>query len=100
MSENDICAFNSLPEQIEVWRGTAYKRSVNGLSWTLDPEKAAWFARRFCWKSRVPLVAKGIEQRGDFLAYFGDRDEQEIVSMQVSIISTTEQSRVNHAPTS
>ncbi len=95
MSEKDMCAFDSLPDQIEVWRGTAYKRSVDGISWTLDQEKAAWFARRFCSKSRVPLVAKGMVKKGDVLACFGDRNEQEIVSMQVSIISTTELSRVS-----
>jgi hypothetical protein len=90
MSEEDKRFFDSLPERIEVWRGTSYRRSIGGLSWTLDHEKAAWFARRFCAGSRVPLIAKGTVPKGDVLAYFGERSEQEIVSMRVSIISITQ----------
>jgi hypothetical protein len=86
MSEKDICVFDSLPEQIELWRGTSHT-SIGGLSWTLDQEKAIWFARRFCTNSRVPLVAKGTVAKGDVLAYFGERDEREIVSLRVLKIS-------------
>ena len=93
MSEKDISTFDALPEQIEVWRGTSYKRCIDGLSWTLDQEKAICFAQRFCARPRVPLVAKGIVNKGDVLAYFGERNESEIVSMRVSITSITEMSR-------
>ncbi len=84
---NDTSTFDALPEQIEVWRGTGHKRYIDGLSWTLDQEKAIWFARRFCARPRVPLVAKGIVKKEDVFAYFGERNESEIVSMRVSIIS-------------
>ena len=89
MSAEDERVFNSLPERIEVWRGTSHKRYIDGLSWTLDRETAIWFARRFCSKPRIPLVAKGIVKNGDVLAYFGERNEREIVSMRVSIGSAT-----------
>jgi hypothetical protein len=89
MSEEDLRIFDSLPEQIEAWRGTSHKRGVAGLSWTSDREMAVFFARRFCSESRVPLLAKGIVEKGDVLAYFGDRGESEIVSMKVSISSVT-----------
>jgi hypothetical protein len=95
MSAEDIRIFDSLPEQTGVWRGTNYKRSVNGLSWTLDPEKAVWFAQRLCSKSRVPLIAKGLAKKGDVLAYFGGRNEREIISTRVSIISIIEMSRAS-----
>jgi hypothetical protein len=95
MSDTDIRIFDSLPEQIEVWRGTSHKRGVDGLSWTLNEERAVWFAQRFCSNSRVPLVAKGIVKKGDVLAYFGDRKEREIISMRVSIISLTEMRHVS-----
>jgi hypothetical protein len=90
MSAEDLRVFDLLPEQIEVWRGTSHKRYVDGISWTLDQEKAIWFARRFCSKPRVPLVARGVAEKGDVLAYFGGRKEREIVSMRVSIISAAE----------
>jgi len=89
MSKEDLCVFDRLPEQIEIWRGTSHKRYVDGISWTLEREKAIRFARRFSSKPRVPLVARGIVKKGDVLAYFGGRNEREIVSMQVERISVT-----------
>jgi hypothetical protein len=89
MSEEEICFLDTLPEQIEIWRGASHKRGLAGLAWTLDREKAVWFAQRFCSESRVPLLAKGIVEKRDVLAYFENRDEREILSMNVSIISVT-----------
>jgi hypothetical protein len=89
MSDEDLRIFDGLPEPIEVWRGTSRKRDLPGLSWTLDREKAVWFARRFCSESRVPLLANGIVEKDNVLAYFGGRDEFEIVSIKVSISSVT-----------
>jgi hypothetical protein len=87
MSEEEIRFLDTLPEQIEIWRGTSHKRSLAGLAWTLDREKAVWFAQRFCSESRAPLLAKGIVEKRDVLAYFEKRDEREILSMNASIIS-------------
>jgi hypothetical protein len=89
MSESDSRSLDALSDQFEVWRGTSYRNSVNGLSWTLDEEKATWFARRFRSEPN-PLLVKGTVKKSDVLAYFGQRGEREIVSMQVSIISVTE----------
>ena len=90
MAEEDLCIFDSLPEQIVVWRGASHKRGLAGFSWTLDQETAAFFARRFCSQSRVPLLAKGIVEKRDVLAYFGVRGESEIIATKVSISSITE----------
>jgi len=87
MSKEEIRFLDTLPEQIEIWRGTSHKRSLAGLAWTLDREKAVWFAQRFCSESRAPLLAKGIVEKRDVLAYFEKRDEREILSMNASIIS-------------
>jgi hypothetical protein len=87
MSDEDIRTFDSLPQQIEVWRGTSHKRGLARLAWTLDREKAVWFAQRFCSESRVPRLAKGMVEKRDVLAYFGGRKEREIISINVSIIS-------------
>jgi hypothetical protein len=90
MSDEDLRTFDSLPEQIEVWRGTNHKRGLAGLSWTRDREMAVFFARRFCSGSRVPLLATGLIEKRDVVAYFGGRGEREIVSMKVSISSVTQ----------
>jgi hypothetical protein len=89
MSEEEICFLDTLLEKIEVWRGTSHTGDPNGLAWTLDREKAVWFAQRFCSETRPPLLAKGIVGKRDVLAYFEKRGEREIVSMKVSINSVT-----------
>jgi hypothetical protein len=85
MSKEDLAVFDALPEQIDVWRGTGHKRGLNGISWSLDEKIGEYFARPL-WP-RVPLLAKGIVKRDDVLAYFDQRNEREIVSMQVQTIS-------------
>lgn len=87
MSAEEAETFRSLPKQIEVWRGANYKNSIAGLSWTLNPRKAAWYARRFCSNHRSPFVARGYVSKRDVFAYFGGRDGNEIVTTQVSVIS-------------
>lgn len=96
MSEEDLRIFDNLPEKIEVWRGTSHKRGVAGLSWTLDREKAVWFAQRFCTESRVPLLAAGMVEKRDVLAYFGERGEREIISMKVATVSVTQLNQSQH----
>ena len=95
MSAEDIRIFDSLPEQIGVWRGTNYKRSVNGLSWTLDPGEGCLVRAKALFKVARPARRKRISKEGDVLAYFGDRNEREIISTRVSIISIIEISRAN-----
>jgi hypothetical protein len=90
MSSNDLHIFYSLPKQLEVWRGVSYKSGVTGLSWTLNPGKAAWYAKRYRSEPHVPFLAKGLVNKRDVLAYFGERDESEIISLRVSVISVTE----------
>jgi hypothetical protein len=95
MSEEEICFLDTLPEQIEIWRGASHAGDPSGLAWTLDREKAIWFAQRWCSEARPPLLAKGIVGKSDVLAYFEKRNEREIVSMKVSIISVTKLSEMS-----
>ena len=93
MSADDKVVFQSLPDEVEVWRGTNHKRGLGGLSWTLDQEKAVRFANRFS-NPEPALVAKGLASKRDIVAYFGERKECEIVSLLVSIISVANMSHV------
>lgn len=73
-------AFNTLemlPEEIIIYRGG----TKDGLSWTLDLDKAKWFAKRYnkdhdVWKSKV--------HKKDVIAWFTERDENEILILPTS----------------
>lgn len=79
MSPEDYAVYESLPDEIVVYRGvTDYnKKYTKAMSWTLDKEKAKWFADRYqtgigeVWEKTVP--------KKKVLAYFGGRDESEVV---------------------
>lgn len=47
-SDEQRAMYDALPESITIYRGvnTAKRHNHRGLSWTLDEEKAYWFARR------------------------------------------------------
>lgn len=79
MGEDDRLQHDSLPSEFTIYRGTNYKSSVRGLSWTLDPDKAEWFARRFKTKKNSIIVVSAQVRKICTLAYFGSRNEQEIV---------------------
>jgi hypothetical protein len=81
MSEEEGEALAALPDKICIFRGyRGYrKRGARGLSWTLDPAKAEWFARRFSFLSPRSYVATGCVRKSKVLAYIDGRKEREIV---------------------
>lgn len=58
----------------ETEHSTSYEQA---LSWTLDKEKASWFANRF--ESEEPVVYKASVKTENILAYDNGREEQEIL---------------------
>ena len=79
MNEEELLVYESLPEEVTVYRGvTSYNRKKEkALSWTLDYEKAVWFANRFStgtgevWTMTVP--------KKRILSYFDGCNEQEAI---------------------
>ena len=75
----ELLVYESLPEEVTVYRGvTSYNRKKEkALSWTLDYEKAVWFANRFStgtgevWTMTVP--------KKRILCYFDGGSEQEAI---------------------
>lgn len=65
----------ALPDTFTIYRG-AEPRHRKGLSWTIDREKAEWFARRF---QRGGKVYSATARKVDVIAYFDCRGESEIV---------------------
>ena len=87
MDEKEKAFFDSLPEEITIFRGGMDDK---GFSWTLDKDKAVWFANRWQMngnlgdKSNVTkrhntnLFEKTIN-KNDALAYLNGRGESEII---------------------
>jgi hypothetical protein len=73
MDEEDTKFFNELPNTITIYRGGVDDK---GYSWTLDREKAEWFANRFNFDYEV--FEKTIN-KSDAIAYLSDRNESEII---------------------
>jgi uncharacterized protein YhbP (UPF0306 family) len=81
---------NKMSSTLTVWRGVQYKKAVQSLSWTLDKDKAIWFARRYARKTVKPKLLHGTVLKAKVHAYFLGRNEQEIVSDKVTILKIEE----------
>lgn len=80
MNEKEHAALAALPETMTVYRGVGHARFKLGLSWTLDKERAEWFANRFAGANgRRAHVYAGEVAKKDVLAHFLGRNENEVV---------------------
>lgn len=85
--------FDALPETLTVYRGFQRVEDVEdgeggeeyGWSWSLSKEQAEWFARR--WPGGIPTVATLTVPKNAVLAYFNDRNEEEIVLLPDDLAS-------------
>ena len=74
MSKKDLKFFNSLENEFIVYRG--YSQWENGYSYTLDKERAIWFANRF---GKNGNVKERLVKKEDVFAYTNSREENEII---------------------
>lgn len=80
MSTEDYKKYVTFESGITVYRGVAVGRKPNGLSWTLDLDKAIWFAHRFDTDLAEGYVQKlVVKDKKNILAYFTIRNEDEVV---------------------
>lgn len=77
MSADDRRAFAKLPETLTVYRGYVKNQNFDGVSYTLNQERAQWFAARFSTKAGA--VRKRTVKKSDVFAYTNDRNEEEII---------------------
>lgn len=75
-SPEDKKVIESLPDEFYVYRGLMPRAKRNALSWTLDKNRAIWFAKRFKPNGKV---YRAIANKKDILAYLSNRNEDEIV---------------------
>ena len=73
MNEEEKTFFDSLPDEITIFRGGIDDK---GFSWTLDKDRACWFANRWYQDHRV--FEKTIN-KSDALAYLNGRNESDII---------------------
>lgn len=79
MNNEDYCVYKKLPETFVIFRGVGKNSNPYGLSWTLNHDKAKWFAHRFDIKTKQGYVQSCTINKKDVLAYFNIRGEYEIV---------------------
>lgn len=75
-SDEDKDVLARLPEEFLVYRGLMKGAKKQALSWTLDPSRAVWFAKRFDNNGKV---YKALCKKKDILVYLSCRNEEEIV---------------------
>lgn len=90
MDTSDRCTFRKLPVQIEAYRGTREIEKDShyfGFSWTLNREKADWFAKRFVHRDDGgPVVCIAQFDRNLCVGYLNGRGEEELVATEVAFI--------------
>ena len=85
MGNDEKADFLELPDELKVYRGVCLNEMDSecdflGSSWSLDFDKAKWFATRSGFeKSAYPLVFSMTINKGDVLSYFTRRNESEIL---------------------
>lgn len=77
MDEKERQFLAELPDEITIYRG--YDFNQQGWAWTLNPEKAEFFARRASFFGSESFVATAVVKTNDIIAYIGSREEDEIV---------------------
>ncbi len=90
MTDNERKELARLPNVLTLYRGIGHVRGRNGLSWTLDREKAIWFSGRFVEVSRLGksslLTARA--DKSDVHTLLLGRNEEEVVIDKFQITST------------
>ena len=77
MDEDDLAAYHQLPEELTLYRGVPQNGVVLGLSWTTDLKTAEFFKNRT--GSRGGKIYSAVVPKSAALAFYGDREEQEVV---------------------
>lgn len=96
MDEDEYLQFRQLDDTVTVYRGvTSFNaENIKALSWTIDYEKAAWFAHRFGEEGKVYEAQIAKEH---IFAYFNSRKEQEVIVDPKHLINISEAEDMNDA---
>ena len=78
MDNNEKNIYNNLDNEVTIYRGFFSNKYYKALSWTLDFEKAKFFATRF--NNTNGCIYQANIKKDDILAYFDCRNEKEIIA--------------------
>lgn len=82
MKKEEHQFLKSLPDKITIYRGMSeeeFNGNNFGISWTLSKKVATLFANRSLYGERKKKVKQMIIDKSRIVAYFSDRDEEEII---------------------
>jgi hypothetical protein len=78
MDDDERKFFASLPDEITVYRGYQKGKNFDGISYTLNKERAEWFAKRWSRGNRA-AVRERVVKKPQVFAYLAGRNEEEIL---------------------
>lgn len=83
MDADDLAKYINLPPAMTIYRGYAKRENefgADGISWTLDEDKARHFAKfRAYGKENASVLVTGECLKGNVIGYLNERQEDEIV---------------------
>ena len=84
LDKDELELLNSLPNEVKIWRGVKVDDVLDddniGLSFTLNKDKAIWFAERFSQAGvSQAILIEAVVKRDDILSIFLNRDEEEVI---------------------
>jgi hypothetical protein len=74
MTPKELAAYRALPDSVRIWRGVRWPRYARGISWTTDPDQAAWFAQRFASNDGGRIYSVTVRRQA-IIAYFARESE-------------------------
>ncbi len=87
LDDEEVEELQAMPDRFTVWRG-ALDINRKGWSWTVDRDKAVFFANR-AYGARERYVIKGTVEKANVLAYLTGRSESEIVIAPEHVLDVT-----------
>jgi hypothetical protein len=80
MTDEEEAALAALTDVVPIYRGATLDLNEEGLSWTLEHERAEWFARCFA-EPGEQVVIHATVLRDNIVAHFTSRSEAEILAL-------------------
>jgi hypothetical protein len=85
MTSEERAVLEAMSSSFPIWRGLGFRGRVRGLSWTLDRDKAIWFAQRYGSPGSGKLIHAEVEWH-NVHAFFQGRRESEIIASYVEVL--------------
>lgn len=85
MTDDEANRLDGLPDTVTIWRGCQYGVNEDGLSYTLDANRAHWFATRYARDDDQPVVIEATVPRNRIIALCTRRSEEEVIVLDKDV---------------